>query len=79
MVYLLQLKVIFSIDRIILTNFVLPFHSQMPLVILLTVCYTIHIVLVWSQLGIKSISDPLIDTFLYSHHLSAYRNIVLIL
>ena len=47
-----------------------PCTPKISLVILLTVCQTILIMLV-GEFGIRSISNPIIDIFLYSHHLSA--------
>ena len=47
-----------------------PFALNIFLVILLTVCHTILMILVQREFGIGSSNDPLIDIFLYSHHLS---------
>ena len=43
-----------------------PFTHEISLVILLTVCYTIFMMLV-GKIGIGSTNIPLIDIFLYSH------------
>ena len=43
-----------------------PFTPEISLVILLTVCYTIFMMLV-GKIGIGSTNIPLIDIFLYSH------------
>ena len=47
-----------------------PVTPKISLVILLTVCQMILIMSVW-EFSIGSISKPIIDIFLYSHHLSA--------
>ena len=47
-----------------------PFALNIYLVILLTVCHTILMILVRGEFGIGSSNDPLVDIFLYSHHLS---------
>ena len=47
-----------------------PFTFKISLVILLTVCQTVLVMLV-GESGIGSTYNPLIDIFIYSHHLSA--------
>ena len=47
-----------------------PLTPKIPLVILLTVCQTVLVMLV-GESGIGSTYNPLIDIFIYSHHLSA--------
>ena len=47
-----------------------PLTPKMSLVILLTVCQTVLVMLV-GESGIGSTYNPLIDIFIYSHHLSA--------
>ena len=47
-----------------------PLTPKISLVILLTVYHTVLVELV-GRIGIRSIHNPLIDIFLYSHHLSA--------
>ena len=46
-----------------------PLTPKISLVILLTVCHTVLVMLVW-RIGTGSINNPLIDIFLCSHHLS---------
>ena len=46
-----------------------PLTPKMSLVILLTVCQTVLVMLV-GESGIGSTYNPLIDIFIYSHHLS---------
>ena len=48
-----------------------PLTPKMSLVILLTVCQTVLVMLV-GESGIGSTYNPLIDIFIYSHHLSAW-------
>ena len=48
-----------------------PLTPKISLVILLTVCQTVLVMLV-GESGIRSTYNPLIDIFIYSHHLSAW-------
>ena len=48
-----------------------PLTPKISLVILLTVCHTILVMLVW-RIGIGSINNPLLDILLYSHHFYAW-------
>ena len=48
-----------------------PLTPKMSLVILLTVCQTVLVMLV-GESGIGSTYNPLIDIFIYSHHLSTW-------
>ena len=48
-----------------------PLIFKISLVILLTVCQMILIMLVW-RICIGSTYNPLLDIFLYSHHVSAW-------
>ena len=50
--------------------FVNPFTPKISTVILLTVCYTI-LVMLFGEFGLGSTNNPLVDIFIYSHHLSA--------
>ena len=47
-----------------------PLTPKISLEILLTVCHTVLVMLVW-RVGIGSTYNPLTDIFLHSHHLSA--------
>ena len=49
-----------------------PLTPKILLVILPTVCQTILITLWCGEFGMGSISNPIIDIFLYYHHLSAW-------
>ena len=74
---LLELKLIWKICRYSLQEknfkihaFVNPFTPKISKVILLTVCYTI-LVMLFGEFGLGSTNNPLFDIFIYSHHLSA--------
>ena len=47
-----------------------PFTPKISIVILFTVCCTI-LVMLFGESGLGSINNPLVDIFIYSHHLSA--------
>ena len=49
-----------------------PLTPKISLVILLTVCHTVLVMLVLRIWYCRSTDNPLIDIFLYSHHLSAW-------
>ena len=46
-------------------------ETKISLVILLTVCQMTLIMFKFGEFGIRSVSNPIIDIFLNSHHLSA--------
>ena len=48
-----------------------PLTPKISLVILLTVCHTVLVMLILRIWYCQSTNNPLIDIFLYSHHLSA--------
>ena len=47
-----------------------PFTPKISIVILFTVCCTI-LVMLFGEFGLGSTNNPLVDIFIYSHHLSA--------
>lgn len=47
-----------------------PFTPKISLVIILSVCYTVLLMLVLRIFGTESTYNPLIEIFPYSHHLS---------
>ena len=81
---LLELKLVWKNLQIQFTGknckmhaLIYPFTPKISIVILFTVCCTI-LVMLFGEFGLGSTNNPLVDIFIYSHHLSAWYCIYIV-